>query len=118
MQQHKHTGDKGESLASTWLEEKGYTIIERNWRNKRCELDIIASKDNRLHIVEIKTRTTPDFGLPEEHITRSKMNCLKQAALAYQALTRQWTYLQFDVLSICMYPGQPVAYYLIEDVFF
>lgn len=118
MHHHKQTGATGEALAVTWLEEKGYTIIERNWRNKRCEVDIIASKNNRLHIVEIKTRTSDTFGLPEEHINHTKMNCMKQAALAYQAATNQWTYLQFDVLSICLYPNQPVEYYLIEDIFF
>ena len=105
-------------MAVVWLEAKGYVIIERNWRYKRNEIDIIACKANRLHIIEVKTRTTPYFGLPEEHITRDKMNGLKHAAIAYQAQSRQWTYLQFDVLSICMYPQQPVEYYLIEDVFF
>lgn len=124
MDHHRHTGSrrdtgaKGEAIAAVWLEERGYVIIERNWRHKRNEIDIIACKANRLHIIEVKTRTTPYFGLPEEHITRGKMNALKQAAIAYQAHSHQWTYLQFDVLAICMYPQQPVDYYLIEDVFF
>jgi putative endonuclease len=115
---HQQTGATGETLAVTWLEEKGYTILERNWRHKRCEVDIIAGKNSRLHIVEIKTRTSAAFGLPEEHINRTEMNCMKQAALAYQAATNQWIYLQFDVLSICLYPNQPIEYFLIEDIFF
>lgn len=118
MSHNIDTGVKGETLAVDWLTARGYTILERNWRYKRCEVDIIASKDNRLHIIEIKTRTTPLFGLPEEHIDRRKMNALKQAALAYQAATGQWVYLQFDVLSISLFPQEEPEYYFIEDVFF
>lgn len=112
------TGHQGEALAAQWLEQRGYTILERNWRNKRCELDIIATRNNRLHIVEVKTRTSLTFGLPEESINRQKMTCLKQAALAYQAQHNQWILLQFDVIAINLFPDKPAEYFLIEDVFF
>lgn len=118
MYDNNITGSKGEALAAEWLQQKGYVILERNWRHKRCEIDIIATRNNRLHIVEIKTRTTATFGLPEESINRQKMNCLKQAALAYQAQHSAWVLLQFDVLSISLYTGTPAEYFLIEDVFF
>lgn len=118
MSDNNITGSKGETLAAGWLQQNGYSILERNWRYKRCEIDIIATRNNRLHIVEIKTRTTATFGLPEESINRQKMNCLKQAALAYQAQHSAWVLLQFDVLSITLFAGESATYFLIEDVFF
>lgn len=118
MYANKITGDTGEDLAADWLRQAGYTIVARNWRYKRCEVDIISTRQGRLHFVEVKTRTSATYGLPEESIDQRKMSCLKQAALAYQAQHQQWVLLQFDVLSLSMYPGQPVEYYLIEDVFF
>ncbi|GGH57646.1 putative endonuclease [Filimonas zeae] len=118
MYDNNITGSKGETLAAGWLEQKGYTILERNWRHKRCEVDIIATRNNRLHIVEIKTRTSTLFGMPEESINRQKMNCLKQAALAYQARNHAWVLLQFDVLAINLHTDKPDEYFLIEDIFF
>lgn len=118
MSDNNITGSKGETLAAGWLEQNGYTILERNWRHKRCEIDIIASRHNRLHIVEIKTRTSTLFGMPEESINRQKMNCLKQAALAYQVQHSTWVLLQFDVLSINLHADKPEEYFLIEDIFF
>ncbi|BAV04548.1 putative endonuclease [Filimonas lacunae] len=118
MSDNNTTGNKGEALAAGWLQQQGYAILEQNWRHKRCEVDIIATRQNRLHFVEVKTRTSTIFGLPEESINRTKMNCLKQAALAYQAQNNTWVLLQFDVLSINLHAGKPDEYFLIEDVFF
>ena len=64
--ENKDTGFLGENIASAHLLELGFEILERNWRYKHLEIDIIASKENLLHIVEVKTRTSLLFGYPEQ----------------------------------------------------
>lgn len=105
-------------MAAVWIQEKGYTIIERNWRFKHLEVDIIASKANRLHFFEIKTRTSAKFGYPEESVSNKKMQNLLRAAEEYQYQNPQWKLLQFDVLAITMIRGTPTEYFLIEDIYF
>ncbi|CAN5635043.1 hypothetical protein BH10BAC2_BH10BAC2_43250 [soil metagenome] len=118
MTYNKQTGDRGEDMAAMWILEKGYVIIERNWRFKHLEIDIIASKENKLHFFEIKTRTSAKFGHPEESVGTKKMQNLLRAAEEYQYQNPQWKLLQFDVLSITMIRGTPTEYFLIEDVYF
>ncbi len=118
MQNNKITGDKGEELAAAHLESLGYTIIERNWRFRIWEVDIIASKGNMLHFFEIKTRKSLRFGNPEGSISRKKMQNLRNAAEEYQYLNPAWKYVQFDVLAITILYGQAIEYFLIEDVYF
>lgn len=114
----KQTGNEGENMAAEWLLQKGYTIIARNWRFKHCEVDIIASKEKKLHFFEIKTRTSALFGHPEESVGKKKMQSLLRAVEEYQYQHPQWKFLQIDVLSITMIKGKPVEYFLIEDVYF
>ena len=118
MTYNKQTGNRGEDMAAVWIQQKGYIIVERNWRFKHWEVDIIASKENKLHFFEIKTRTSAKFGHPEESIGKIKMQSLINAAMEYQYLHPQWKLLQFDVLSITMIRGTATEYFLIEDVFF
>lgn len=118
MSYTKQTGDTGEDMAAAWIVEKGYTIIERNWRFRHWEVDIIATKANKLHFFEVKTRTSAKFGHPEESIGKKKMQSLINAAQEYQYMHPEWKLLQFDVLSITMIRGIPTEYFLIEDVFF
>jgi putative endonuclease len=118
MNWNKTTGNKGEDLAADYLSAHGYKIIERNWRFRHAEVDIIASKNNRLHFFEIKTRTSGKYGKPEESMSHKKMNMLKTAAEEYQYRNMQWKYLQFDVLAITIINYIPVEYFLIEDVYF
>ena len=114
---NKHTGDKGETIAANFLQRKGFEILERNWRHKHLEIDIIASKNDKLFFIEVKTRTNTKFGLPEESITKAKMNHLKVGAEGYLALNPQWEKIQFDVISI-MITKEKEEIFLIEDVFF
>ncbi|MCU0320954.1 MAG: YraN family protein, partial [Chitinophagaceae bacterium] len=59
---NKNTGNKGEAIATNWLVEKDYIILYNNWRYKQTEVDIIATKNNCLHFIEVKTRTNTKFG--------------------------------------------------------
>jgi putative endonuclease len=115
---NKNTGDKGEEMAAEYIQQLGFIIVERNWRFRHCEADIIASKNNRLHFFEIKTRTSDKYGKPEESMSHKKMECLKNIAEEYQYRNPQWKYVQFDVLAISIFHNQPVEYYYIEDVYF
>ncbi len=115
---NKSTGSKGEEMASVYLQQIGFEIIERNWRFRHWEVDIIASKNDRLHFFEIKTRTSDKYGKPEESIGYKKMQNLKNAAEEYQYQNPSWKYVQFDVLAISMYNDEPVEYFYIEDVYF
>ncbi|MEI8075274.1 MAG: YraN family protein [Bacteroidota bacterium] len=118
MQTNQEKGAKGEAIAVEFLLQHGYLIEERNWRYHHLEVDIIASKDLLLHIIEVKTRHSLRFGKPEESIRRDKMTFLKNAAEAYQFQHRIWKYLQFDVIAITMVDKEPIEIYMIEDVYF
>ncbi len=117
MHTHLTTGIVGEKLACTFFEQKEFVILHTNWRYGRCEVDIIASKKNVLHFIEVKTRSNKDFGLPEESIHEKKMNNLKQAAEAFLHKYSEWKYIQFDVLSIIIDANNNHEYYWIEDIY-
>lgn len=117
MAKHIITGKKGEELAAVYFTEKGYEILHKNWRHKHWEIDIIATKNNRLHIIEVKTRTSTLFGHPEESINKKKIKYLIDAAEEFTYLNPEWKKIQFDVLAITQIAGKPVEYFLIEDVY-
>lgn len=100
MATHNKLGKKGEEAAKSFLIAKGYSILEKNWRYGRAEIDIIASNENFLIIVEVKTRSTDFFGFPEESISNSQKNRLIEAATAYQEEKSIDKPLRFDIISI------------------
>ena len=119
MSQHnKDTGFLGENKAAAYLVNNGYHILDRNWRYKHLEIDIIASKGNCLHIVEVKTRRSSQFGFPEQHIDAIKMQHLKNGAALYQYQHPYWKILQFDIIAIQLYSAEKWDLFFIEDVYF
>lgn len=116
MAEHNDTGKKGEELAKNYLAERGYTILHTNWRYRHLEIDIIATRNNYLHFIEVKTRTTLYRGLPEEKVSRGKLKNLQSAADQYLYLTNNKKRVQFDTLAIVITP-QNVQYDLIEDTY-
>jgi putative endonuclease len=118
MSTNQEKGNQGEELAAAWLVKKGYALLERNWRFRHWEVDIIASKDKFLHFIEVKTRHSLRFGRPEESITRDKMNNLRNAAEEYQYQHPEWKYIQFDVVAITVVNGEVKEVFMIEDVYF
>ena len=117
MAKHNETGRLGEALAREWLAQHGYTILEHNWRHQHWEIDFIACKEKRLHIIEIKTRTSSYLGLPEDNMDNKKMQYLINAAEEYLYQHPQWQQLQFDVLAITLKENGKHEYFLIEDVY-
>ncbi|MDN3655181.1 YraN family protein [Ferruginibacter paludis] len=117
MAKHNHTGLAGETLGAAYLQNAGYLVLEKNWRHSHWEVDIIASKTDTLHFIEIKTRRTKKFGLPEEKVGRKKIENLINAAEQYLYLQPQWKRIQFDILSILILNNEPAEYFFIEDVY-
>lgn len=111
------TGKKGEDLAVAYLQQKGFIILERNWRFSHAEIDIIAAKNAVLHFVEVKTRKSLKYGAPEESVSVKKMNQLKKGAEEYQFRNNEWKEVQFDVLAITL-SNNRIEYWLNEDVYF
>ena len=78
-----NTGHKAETAAKVYLEMRGFQIIEQNWRRPRCEIDIVALKDNVIHFVEVKYRATDDQGSGLDAITPTKLKQMQRAAWAW-----------------------------------
>ena len=78
-------GTNGEEIAALYLARNGYQILDRNWNLHRdCELDIVAMKDNTLHFIEVKTRTSDQYGEPQIAINYTKMKHLLKAIRDYR----------------------------------
>ncbi len=95
-------GKKGEDIAVEYLEKSGYKILDRNWHySKNAEIDIIAENNGILVFIEVKTRTSLNFGHPFEAITKSKIDKIHTAILAYmkQCLKKYKAY-RFDGIAI------------------
>ncbi len=117
MAEHNVTGSEGERLAGEFLEQQGYEVMERNWRHGRHELDIVARKGPELVIVEVKTRSSSQYGQPLEAVKTGKRSKLLQAANAYVQMTGCQLGLRFDIVSIIMHPNKPYIHH-IPDAFY
>lgn len=117
MAQHNLTGTAGEKMAAVYLTGHGFSIICQNWRHRHWEIDLIASKDNVLHFIEVKTRSNTKYGYPEDGVSKKKLKFLIQASEEYMILNPGWKRIQFDILSILIGKNQPAEYFLIPDVY-
>lgn len=100
MAGHIETGKKGEELAVKCLADKGFRILERNWRSGHREIDIIAESEGKLVIVEVKTRKFIGGERIEEHITRRKQQFLVRSANAYLDYRNLDMEVRFDVVLV------------------
>lgn len=100
MAKHIKQGKEAEKIAAKYLENKGYQIVETNYRNGKAEVDIIAQKGIFLVFVEVKSLKKVDFGHPETNITSEKTHLLFQAADAYQYETKWKQEIRFDAIAI------------------
>jgi putative endonuclease len=102
MQKKDALAKKGEEEATKYLTNNGYEIICRNWIKNHLEIDIIAKKNNKLIIVEVKTRNSDTFGLPEEFVNYRKQKNLVKAAQLYADIYAIDEEIQFDIIAIIM----------------
>ena len=117
MAKHNLLGTAGEAMAVKWLLDKGFVLLHQNWRHSYYEVDIIASLENVLHFIEVKTRRSKKFGEPEESVNNKKISNLMKAGEQYQYHFPQWKRVQYDVLSIAIQPDNTTDYFFIEDVY-
>lgn len=116
MAEHIDFGKQGEEIAVKYLMDKGYEILERNWRNRHKEIDIIAKDGKELVIVEVKTRKSSNYGEPEFAVNKQKQRLLIYAANAYIYRSNLDIDTRFDIISIVFKDGNPVIDH-IEDAF-
>ncbi len=100
MADHNELGKLGEELAVEFLRKEGYTILETNWTFQKAEIDIIAQKENILAIVEVKTRSSLDFGLPQDFVKPKKIQLLVKAVNEYVISKDLNIDVRFDIIAI------------------
>ena len=100
MAQHNELGKKGEQLAVDFLIENSYDIVERNYRFDKAEVDIIAKKDDILAIVEVKTRSSIDFGNPQDFVKPKQIKNLVKAVDEYVTENDLDVEVRFDIIAI------------------
>ena len=100
MAQHNLLGKKGEQLATDFLVKKGYNIIERNYRFEKAEVDIIAKQKGTLAIIEVKTRSSIDFGNPQDFVKPSQIKRLVKAVNEYVNDNDLNVDVRFDIIAI------------------
>jgi putative endonuclease len=93
-------GVEGEKIAKKHLLEKGYIILQENWRFKKYEVDIIAKKNDQIIFVEVKTRSSAEFGDPELFVTKQKQRFLIAAANEYLVSNNIDLECRFDIISV------------------
>ena len=112
-------GDEGEDLVARWYADAGYRVLDRNWRCREGELDVIVARGPVLVFCEVKTRRGTAFGSPAEAVTATKQRRIRGLAMRWldahpEARTRT---LRFDVASVLAARGVPPVIDVIEAAF-
>jgi putative endonuclease len=105
------TGSNGENLAAEFLVKKGFTIVARNYRWDKAEIDLIVRRDNWLIFVEVKTRNSNAYGEPESFVDDFKGRLIYKAAEAYIFSTDWQGHVRFDVVSVKPAPVPEIVHF-------
>ena len=100
MAEHNDFGTLAEELATNFLVENGYKILQKNFRYQRAEIDIIAEFQNQIIVVEVKARGTDIFMAPEESVSKTKIKLLVLAADQYLKHHNINQEVRFDIISV------------------
>ncbi|MDR3351063.1 MAG: YraN family protein [Prevotellaceae bacterium] len=106
------TGKAGERIAADYLRSNGFNILHVNWQQGQKELDIVAEKNNRLHVVEVRSLTSNYFMEPYQSLNKAKQRHLIAATNAYIQRYHLTMEAQIDVISIVFNNGEPTLEYL------
>ena len=117
MAEHNELGKLGEELAVEFLQKNGYEILETNWTFQKAEIDIIAKKGNILAIVEVKTRSSLDFGLPQDAVKPKKIQLLVKAVNEYVVSNDLEINVRFDIIALHK-DGKNFVIEHLEDAFY
>lgn len=117
MAEHNKLGRKGEEAAVHYLTSKGHQLLERNWRFQGYEVDIISLHGEFIVFTEVKTRSSIEWGYPEESVNQQRMRRLVRAANIYLKLHRVDNPARFDIVAV-VWNGEQADIDHIEDAFF
>ncbi|OYQ37131.1 endonuclease [Flavobacterium cyanobacteriorum] len=117
MARHNELGKLGEEMAADFLKKQGYSILQTNFTYQKAEIDIIARLGDVLAIVEVKTRSSTEFGLPQEFVKPKKIRLLVKAVNEYIEQNSLDVETRFDIISIYKENGQYEIEHL-QDAFF
>lgn len=109
-----NTGRKAERAAGNYLEMRGFRILEMNWRRPRCEIDIVASKNNAIYLIEVKYRKTDAHGSGLEYVTPTKLRQMRFAAESWVDESKYTGEYQLAAIEVAG-PGFVIEHF-IEDV--
>ncbi|MBR2351968.1 MAG: YraN family protein [Alistipes sp.] len=115
MTEKQQTGASGEAATVEWLRRHGFMIEALNWRSGRDEIDIVATRFDRIHFVEVKTRHSGSMTSPEEAINERKLKALRRCAAAYMAQHRVRLEPQFDLAAVESMPDGSCAVRYVEN---
>ena len=115
---NKIKGNLGEKIAQDFLIKNKFKILETNFRySKLAEIDIIAQKNNTIHFIEVKTRTSNISGNPLEAITKTKLNSIYSCAKFYLSNTKNhYDNMQIDAIAIILNETQEPKIEFIENI--
>lgn len=114
---HNHLGKRGEDIAAQFLTKTGYTILERSWKWKHLEIDIIASQHNLLVVVEVKSRSSAQHADPEDTISKQKLRHLFDVTERYMEITQTSMEVRYDLITVIDH-GATYSVEHIEDAFY
>ena len=114
---HLEKGRTGENMAADFLIKKGFEILERNYRYKKSEIDIIARLKKTIIFIEVKTRSKTTFGFPEDFVSEPQESRIMEAADFFLETTLiPHQFIRFDIISIIKNSSQQELVH-IEDAF-
>jgi putative endonuclease len=118
MAEKNETGKQGELVTRRYLEDKGYRVLETNWRYHHYELDIIATDGEELVIVEVKTRAGNYLVAPERAVNKAKIDRIVTASDAYAGMKEIDLPIRFDVICLTRKGRSYAVENHFEDAFF
>ena len=114
---HQQWGREAEDLAASYLQQKGFNILVRNYRYQKAEIDIIAQRGHCLAFVEVKARKSSSYGYPETFVSPAKQALIREAAENY-IIEQDWTQaMRFDIIAVLQHNGN-IQITHFEDAFY
>ncbi|MEM6840628.1 MAG: YraN family protein [Bacteroidota bacterium] len=112
----QQTGRQGEDIALNYLNQQDFTLVERNFRYRRAEVDLIVQKGQLLVFVEVKTRRDTSFGFPESFVTPHQAKLIVAAADHYMRINDWQGLIRFDIVAITLKPRLEIEHF--KDAFY
>jgi putative endonuclease len=118
MAEHNESGKRAEELACEWLVSKGYELLEKNYRYKHAEIDLILKHKGLLIFVEVKYRSGTGFGFAEEFVDYGKKKLIVKAADAYIHEIDWHKDIRFDIVGVYKDKSGNINFKQFEDAFY